>query len=1275
MSPLSISAAVGAARQGLQAADWGWEKFKLSRGDYGLFWQAFEGRVSNQEHDIPWEQLQRYQLDPDFIGRVTVLIDSGDLTAKAEIREIFVRDLDPITSGRFETKEKLADQLLKAVVDSAVETATEVGKGERQQFGAIESVFDSVTQGVQLAPDAQEELLAKFRGVLEQFEAEKAAKAGQQAQEASAARAGERRPLGSLAERGDPGKSAEDLVAELADEDPDGAQRLEDLLKEGGPMEVVVFLRGRQGPEEGDTLAFLVTAARIAAQIGQFAEAEEAYVWASRLDDLEDNTRARQLVRAAAMAQVHAGEDRFRERLDQARALAPEHPGLAIAEARASRDGKWVLNRVANVAPENAQETALLHITRAQAHLALGDEQSATAELEEARLADRSNVAVREFESILPVVLAQDQLRRGQRANRRALLEAAEGFASLRQGLEEKARWDEAAQFAARTAEAYALAEEFEQAEAVIASVKRPDQLGPEARTDLGRAALVTRRPELVLSFIEADDLRPEARLLRAEAEALGGDATARQAAVASLAELLEADDEAIRQNAAFALLAASATEDDVAWNEDAAKLVAAARPMTAALLRAEHLWRNGEHEAAVEALLPHAGERQALRRLRDYAAQDKDFEKALDRSRSLIKQEPNALDRLTHAAILRDSGDEAEAKKEWRAIAEDKDLADQHRADAFRSLMELVGPRDYGAMRDLARDWHDQLPKSTEAVWHLAYALARLAEHAEAYKLLTDNEAEARNLDQAQLVSEVLYRGAPKEEAVPRLDALSSSFERPEQLEGLLFMAFLEAEQEGIEFDEDLAKEIAERFNAFPERFPDSKLMSRVELPDTAEGLTELLRELHGESAEAQARVQKQIADGELPVAALAVVSTVKEVGAAWARLRSLPMSFAIPALDQHERAIAADALGGAAIWDPTSLCIAGGLGPEIEAKIKAALPGSMIANETLDDAAAASTGPGRRGRSETEMGYNPSAEQGFIEEIPAEEVERQRLRAEGMLRLAKELDVQPAPGQDADQDLVKLLDDPEESHAWKTFIGTVMLAERTKRPIYSDDRWIRKFAHEHGLRAFGTLALLDVMRERGMLEETARTQARLRLSASGGWGVALTPEEMALSAREAAWDISAAVTGAFWDRATWRGRPGERMEEFVALFQFAYDEAPETLGKWLRRAISAGTTMFPHLSSQWWVRTLLLLAWGIEQPKPTVSQAAFHALIEEVKSLPPYLTGRPANDPVLAAMDETLSYFAGMPGEVRAYVFRRLQRRLPGLDGARAIHKFVVR
>lgn len=1258
--------------------------------EYRLFWRRFERQLKPDVRDIPWQRIEdRFWLDPEFIGLACRLI-RGEREALNRLEGLFEGELEPPEGSRYD-KETLVSTVLGATRDSALQANKDFKGVTRQSIGLIEgrvgeaesAITAEVRAGTSQLAGGHQQLFEQVGALHELVEelGHGLRVEGDQVERSrttgTASQLSETRPLPSLSDRADSLRTPEELVEALADEDALGAQALSSLLAAGGPSAVVAMVRTRGPTEQGDSLPYLVTAARIAAWAGAFAEAEEVYAWASQLPGLDDGVRARQLVRAAVTAQVHAGEPQFRAHLEEARRLAPEHPGVAIAEARASAEPQGVLDRLADTQPENDADAALLHITRAQASLALGDVDQAGRELAEARSADADNIAVREFESILPLVLAQRRVSGGESPDHDQLRRAADGLQSLRTRLNEQARWDESAQIAARAAEAYALAEEQDAAVDALESVRRVDRLSEEAKADLARSALLTRRPDLVLAFLSASDERAQSRLLRADAQTLSGDAEARSEAVATLRALLEDDDAEIQRQAAFALLAAASTGRDVAWNDRAGDLLKEFNPLTEALLRAEHVRLHSDPEAAERELLPHADHPQALRLLRDYAAQRGDWEKAKDRSRTLLRRRPTARDRLRNAHILHRAGDLGRAREEFFAVARDDDVDEQLREAAFEAITEIVSDgRDYRAVREVAAEWHDCLPRSLNAVWNLAFSLARTSAHREAYELLQETQPQPQVLQQAQLLAEILFRAAPKTEAVQQIAELSSLFGQEERLEALLSLTFVELEEgERAALPDGIGSEIQQRFDTFPDRFPESTLLRRIQAPESAEEFEALMREMHGESAEWQGRVQEDIAAGQAPVNALAVVSPVSQVGLAWSKMTALPLGFSVTALDQAERVVAGGAIGGAAVWDPSTIFVAFALGEGVERLVRAALPGSVIVQETLEDADLAASGPGAARSPTATAGYDPESDRAFFREIPAHEAEASQREIQAMLRIARALEAEPARGEGLDEKLAALLDEDDGvDRAWKPFIGTVLLAHRIKRPVFSDDRWIRQFAREHGVEAFGTIALLDALTDQGVISAEQRTASRLRLAERGGWGLDLTSGEMIEAAQMSQWALTAGLAGALRDRGAWGGRPGERFREMSAFLQAVFDQAPQTFRRWVLRTVDAAQQAMPHMHPSWSAQSLLVMAWGLEQDEARSSDAYFLALVEEVKRLPLRMTTL-GHDAVLGALDGILSQFNGEPDRVRFALFVRAFRRLRAPDQLRAWETFIAR
>lgn len=1052
---------------------------------------------------------------------------------------------------------------------------------------------------------------------------------------------------------------------QLRADDPEGASYIEELIQNGAQA-LVRAIRTQQLARR--SIPVLVAAGRIAGSEGGYAEAEQAYLWAVELAK-DDSEKARHYVRAAGAAYAQDDEERFRRHLDAARARDDSLASLAIAEARTSDDPQFMLTRIEGVVPSTDDERALLHQTRAQAYLTLGEEQLAREEFEAARAANASNISVREFEAILPWFAAQLAIARGVRPEREPLVEAAKRFIELADEVAGQGRANEAVQVRARAAEAYMLAGDTAAATEVLDGLPSADLLSDRARMAVARSAMVCQRPELVLRYAPEDG-DAEARLVRAEAQAIGGDHADRVAAVPVLEDLLTEEEPTTRRQAAFALLAGSAADIDIAWNDEAAEVVREVKPETEAAMRAERLATEGDLEQAEATLLPYAGRVQSLKRLRDYAAMRGDWQKVEDRCRALLRLDDDPFDRIALADALHRTGQPEEATAELRALTGKTGLSKEVREAAFGALMGVVGgDRHYERIRDLAKEWRAALPESHNAIWNLAFALARLSQHAEAYTLLKGMELPALNEQRATLFGEILLRGAPAEEAVRGIIALSNRFERSlEPLEAMTIAASLRAEQEGVQLPDELGERIGDTFASFEERFPDSTTIRTFRAPETPEEFQELFSDLQGDRPQRQREAMEAVRDGRAAVNLLAALSN-GSVGATWGRLLALPLGFAIDETEVAEREVAAGGIGGAAVWDSSSIFIVGIVPEAAKNAMSVALPGSLIATETLEDVDRDALLVGR-GVAET---FHDEEGNVGIREIPDKEREEESRRIREALELARTFNVEPAPGPGGHQELARLYEDGREGAIeLQALVASTLLAHRTGRPLYSDDRWVREAARSLGIPTFGTLALLDAMDAAGLLSSPERHAARAALAARGAWGVGLGRDELIAAGRSAEFELDRTLAGAFRDRATWRGRPGEMWRAINAFLAVVFDEKPEAFASWIHRALDASAAALPSMPKSWSVEVMLMMAWDEGPDAPVLSKKCFYALVKEAQSLPLHLSTL-GHDPVLAATAQFMSFIADQPEDIRFAYFTRVLRDLPAPEQFRLVMTFL--
>jgi hypothetical protein len=1316
----TIAAVTQLLEQGGRGAAWLHSKLP----EYHRFWQRFEKQLKN-EHDVPWDAIKSAcDLQPEFIA-LALRYMGGDDDARRQMEAHFEAITEPPSGGR-QTKEEIVERVAEAArvaaneavssdrkailanaqlviatihrgvetlqaqigevregvtsieesVDDLAGTLEELAEGQEDHSATLEDIKKVLEQGVeqQQNPSASETPAGPSEEQVEELIAragesfakhfDDALERQRQASEQSAS------PEPLLGQgRGLDVASQQDYLEQLREASPEDAARLEALVQENGVLRIALAIRNQE--LAAGSLDLLVTAGRIVAKDGFHQDAEQAYLQASHLD-LEDWQRARQFVRAASMANLQGSRERFDRHLNEARQLCPGLPALAIAEARVSSDPGFMLTRLEDIASEDREEQALIHQTRAQAHLSLEDEESAQAEFDLARAASPDNVSVREFEAILPWLLAQRQIANGEQPDGGALLQAATRFRELAADARREQRPDEAGHLSARASEALMLAGEYDAAQRVLEGLHDPELLSPDAALAAGRAALIAQRPDLALKFVPATSVAGEARLIRADAQSSSADPQVRSEGLGVLAALLTSPDEAIRSQAAFARLVAAASDVEVEWDTQAAEIVKEVRPEAEVSLRAERAHTLGDATEAQRLLLPYAGRLQSLRRLRDYAASDGDWAAVADRSRELIRRGgADVRDRLALADAQQHLGHGPEALAAFLEIARDPSVEPAMREAAFGGAMQISGAdRDYTAIRDLAREWHEALPESQDGVWNYAFGLARLQEHDEAYTVLIDAGAEPDTIDRATLFAEVLRSAnVPKADALRRLVDLSDRFDRKvEALEVLLIATALEGEDEEEQAPPEAVERVQDAMAHFGDRFPESQAIRAFPAPQTPEEIEAFLKEMAGDQPALQQQANDAVRDGRAPVNALAAVSPYG-VAETWLRLRALPLGFCLDALDQADLDAADDAVGGAAVFDSAALAVLSLLPEEARNRMTNALPGSLISNEALHDAGAQHLG-GRKPAATTVQDAEGNV---AIAPVAAEDHERRQEQLAYVLKVAKSLEARPAVGKGAEEELVRLYEEGQETPDLRAATASVLLAKRTGKTLYSDDRWMREFARHQGVPAFGSLALLKVLAQRGVIAAELLRESRLALAAKRGWGVALSREELIEEGAQAGYYLTPALTGGLNDRAAWRGRPAHTCEELAAFLGAVHEAQRERFQIWVHRVVDAGMSSVPEMHPSWISEVLLLMAWSYGGEQAALSDKTFQALIDEIKTLPLYLKTL-GYDPLMGALNQLLTHMEEVSVPNRSQVFVLAIRRLRMGDQLRAMEHFVA-
>ncbi len=149
---------------------------------------------------------------------------------------------------------------------------------------------------------------------------------------------------------------------------------------------------------------------------------------------------------------------------------------------------------------------------------------------------------------------------------------------------------------------------------------------------------------------------------------------------------------------------------------------------------------------------------------------------------------------------------------------------------------------------------------------------------------------------------------------------------------------------------------------------------------------------------------------------------------------------------------------------------------------------------------------------------------------------------------------------------------------HGADPALSPVSVCAVTGAPLWSDDVAVRGLATQHGIPAFGTVALLHVLIETGRAEDTLRQDA-LVLARNNIGDLVLTAEEFMNLARENGY-LPGPATSIIRRPLFWAG-PEPAQAIFLELAESVSQHATDTLTAWLQAACVGLAARFPHPES----------------------------------------------------------------------------------------------
>jgi hypothetical protein len=838
-----------------------------------------------------------------------------------------------------------------------------------------------------------------------------------------------------------------------------------------------------------------------------------------------------------------------------------------------------------------------------------------------------------------------------------ALRKGANDSIHLRDTLLPRGRTLEAGRLLARAAECFVLAGDHEHALRILDSATEAELEHAEVRTDFAQANIHGGRPDRALVILDDESAwTDDDRLVAAHALAHSDDLGPRQRATELARPLLDQADRAA--SAALALVLAAAFAVDLPWPSDAGEILAQTAPAAAAHLHAERLTREGRQDEADRLLQQHAHDPHVLRALVERALDAGNWRRGLALAERLVQDHAQAEDRMLLARALKDGNKTDRLKQELNTLAGDSAQSEAIRGRAFAGLSAELPPDDYAALNELTERWRRELPADTEGQWQRTYALARLGRYEAALTLIDDNKLTATTVNHARLLAATFLRVLKPLDAARRIAELSDQFDRREEsLEGLLLFTAMRVREDA---GEPLRARLAETFQTFGERFPDSTAIRTFSVdPEDPASLLDLIRSQFRPEHDQDLRdALNQIANASAPLAYLAAM-TSGHIPQIMQRISQIPLAYGHHEEWSRELELARTALGGPAVWDPTSLTIVAAMPEVLQRAVIDALPASALAYSSLRECDTADAALDDRNE---EKAVVPQGDGFRVDIVGEEQLAHEHSIINGAFILARELTTVADVDVDEPDEMDAFFNDEDRRSHLATLPATISVARRRGLPIYSDDRYVRQMAHRERIETFGTLTLLSALVERQHVGPDPVAQFRLELLRRGAVGLRPSGAEIAALADEVEDQPLGPWTAMLMDPSGWRNDADEHLRQCVVFLRHVWRRRPALFPEWVARVLDCADRALPQ-NHEFFAQIALIYLWFLIEgdPDERTQRRFVSALLEAFAEAPAKLGIRPFEDLVGTALVRALGLIRQTNQSIRRSMLISAVRQLP--------------
>lgn len=519
---------------------------------------------------------------------------------------------------------------------------------------------------------------------------------------------------------------------------------------------------------------------------------------------------------------------------------------------------------------------------------------------------------------------------------------------------------------------------------------------------------------------------------------------------------------------------------------------------------------------------------------------------------------------RLQSATLLASVGRLEEAFDEAvSAISTAAAQTATHR-DLRHLCLELAARlRDWPAMVEHARAaLAEGTPHLSKVVWALVGGLFNIRDLDGARRVLREVRPTPRDEEEARLTIELLRTGPPAAEDVSWVLDIADAFSGSEVLTAHAFTSVMEMSRD-LELPPEFAGRLRQLTEGFFDRWPQSKIITRLDVSDPAE-LVAYLRERLAPGAATLQQLLSDVLLTRLPYGML-TAARGRPLGEflITQALGCLPTGTTDLRAMEIEFRVAKEAMEHAVVADAHALYVTGNVGLN-HRRLMAAFARVLVPRSTLDDLMA--TADSLRLESTTTMEWDPRSERPLLVEIDEELAARRHHEADALLDRVRECQIREDPDPAADD--IRAM----------SILAPFQLARRERVPLWTDDPVMRQLARNEGVQTFGTLSLMLALREADDLDDAEVDRAWASMVRARFVDIPLRAEIVLQVAAEEGWKPTGAAY-AISRPAVW-GDPEAVLGVYRRCVQGAAAAVPEQVPEWgYAAAIGAGRAVLPHL------------------------------------------------------------------------------------------------